>query len=46
MLDFIKRRRNNGYRKTYGKVNKHEIENLIYLIDLIDLTGNGVIYYN
>ena len=33
----------NGYRKTYGKVDEHEIENMI---DSIDLDGNGVIDYN
>ena len=33
----------NGYRKAYGKVDEHEIENMI---DSIDLDGNGVIDYN
>ncbi len=33
----------NGYRKTYGKVDENEIENMI---KSIDLDGNGVIDYN
>ena len=33
----------NGYKKTYGKVDEHEIQNMI---DSIDLDGNGVIDYN
>jgi calcium-dependent protein kinase len=33
----------NGYRKTYGKVDENEIDNMI---KSIDLDGNGVIDYN